>query len=654
MEAMRSRSRFAGVLSLSLASVGCGGNLGAEPRHATSELSLFRGELDKDEDFARAIREHYTKYEHAIPMRDGVKLHTAVYVPKDRTRKYPMMMTRTPYSVAPYGVDNYPTPQNARQLRRFAPSAAFVREGTIMVHQDVRGRMMSEGEFVDVRPIAGKGGVDESTDAYDTVEWLVKNVPSHNGNVGVWGISYPGFYAAMAAVNAHPAVKAVSPQAPVTDWFMGDDFHHNGAFFLADAFDFYGSFGKPRPKPTKKAKWERDHDAADIYDFFLNIGPVGNCRAKFETSVRFWDDLMAHPNLDDFWKARNPRPHYVNAKPAIMTVGGWFDSEDLFGALATYRAWEAGSPKSAQNSLVMGPWRHGGWARTDGDRLGDVTFGQKTSAWYRDRTEVTFFDQHLRGKPGKIAEATVFETGTNVWHELPAWPPADAKKVTLFFHEGGKLGTAAPAAGGFDEYVSDPAKPVPYRARLGPEIDGDYMTDDQRFATRRPDVVSWMSGEIRTDVTIAGPLEASLWVTSTGTDADFVVKLVDVYPQDVADPTPNPTNVTLGGYHQLVRGEIFRARYRESFERPIPLHPGEPTLVRFAIPDVFHAFRAGHRIMVQVQSSWFPLADRNPQTFVDIYKAEAKDFVKASHRVLRGPAQASGLSVFVRGAAVIP
>jgi hypothetical protein len=639
---------------------GCGAtsNVAAEPRKPAGDAGepLVRGDLEKDEDLARAIREHYTKYEHRIPMRDGAKLFTAVYVPKDRSRTYPIMMTRTPYGVGPYGVDNYPSAQNGRTLRRFAPSAGFVRDGYIIVHQDVRGRMMSEGAFVDVRPIGKKGEIDESTDAWDTVDWLVKNVPGNNGRVGVWGISYPGFYAAQAAVNAHPAVKAVSPQAPVTDWFVGDDFHHNGAFFLADSFDFYGSFGRPRPKPTKKAKWERDHDAADVYDFFLGMGPLANAKSKFEVEIPFWDELTSHATLDDFWKARNPRPHYRDAKPAIMTVGGWFDAEDLFGALATYRAWEGQSPKSAENVLVMGPWRHGGWARGDGDRLGDVSFGQKTSQWYRDNVEYPFFARHLKGKAyAPPAEATVFETGTNTWQRYTTWPPPDAKPATLFFHAGGKLTTAAPTAASegdrpFDEYVSDPNKPVPYRARLGPEVDADYMTDDQRFAARRPDVVTFQTPELDEDVTIAGPIEASLWVTTTGTDADFVVKLVDVYPQDVADPVPNPSSVTLGGYMQLVRGDVFRGKFRTSFERPEPFKPNEPTLVRFTIPDTCHAFRSGHRIMVQVQSSWFPLVDRNPQTFVDIYKAEEKDFKVATHRVLHTSDKPSSLKIMVRGA----
>lgn len=658
-------ARFTLVLSLCFGGVACGvasPRAVAEPRKA-GDL-LVAEALDTDAAVAHAIREHYTKYEYRIPMRDGAKLFTVAYVPKDAAHTYPIMLQRTPYSVAPYGIDNYPDGKNARQVRRFAPSAAFIREGYVFAHQDVRGRLMSEGTFVDVRPHATKKGeIDESTDAWDTIDWLVKNVPSNNGRVGAWGISYPGFYAAQAAVDAHPALKAVSPQAPVTDWFMGDDFHHNGALFIADAFDFYASFGKPRPKPTKKTVWGFDHDVADVYDYFLAMGPAANAHAKYVESgitdgIPFWNEMMSHPTRDDFWKARDPRPFYKNVKPAVLTVGGWFDAEDCFGALETYRAFERQSPGS-ENTLVMGPWSHGGWARTDGNRHGDVTFGQKTSVHYREEIELPFFRRHLKGKgtsgaAGAATEAFVFETGTNVWQTYSAWPPRDAKKATLHFHANGKLGATSPAPAedesGFDAYVSDPAKPVPYRAKHGPQIDSDYMSDDQRFAARRPDVVVFQTGELDGDVAFAGPLEAKLYVSTTGTDADFVVKLVDAYPQDHADPDPNPGGVHMGGYQQLVRGEVMRGKFRNSFEKPEPFEPGKPVLVRFTLPDVAHTFRAGHRIMVQVQSSWFPLVERNPQTFTDITKAKEADFRAATHRLYRAPDKASSLDVtLVRG-----
>jgi uncharacterized protein len=651
------------LFCISLASVACVGTPRAvaepkKPAITVDDGPLIRSELKDDAEMARAIREYYTKFEYRIRMRDGAQLFTAAYVPKDTSRTYPMLLSRTPYSVQPYGVDNYPGVQNSRVLRRLAPSTHFIREGYIFVHQDVRGRLMSEGTFVDVRPHAkGKQEIDESTDTYDTIDWLVRNVPQNNGRVGAWGISYPGFYAAQAAINAHPALKAVSPQAPVTDWFMGDDFHHNGAFLLADAFDFYAGFGKARPKPTTKMTWGIDHDVADVYDFFLALGPLPNANTKYlHGEIAFWNDLMQHGNRDDFWQARNPRPHYKNLKPAVMTVGGWFDAEDLFGALETYRAIEKQS-QGTENTLVMGPWSHGGWARADGDRLGDISFGAKTSLFYRENIEFPFFQRHLKGKPGKApTEAWIFETGTNTWQRYAAWPPKAARSVTLFLRANGKL-EGAPAAApedesGFDAYVSDPAKPVPYRAKLSNKLDHDYVTDDQRFAARRPDVLSYSTGALDADVTLAGPLEANLWVSVTGTDADFVVKLIDVYPQDHADPEPNPNGVKMGGYQALVRGEVMRGKFRTSFEKPEPFKPGEPALVRFSIPDTSHTFRAGHRIMVQVQSSWFPLVDRNPQTFTDIYRATDADFRAATHRVYRTPDKPSGLRITVTNGTV--
>lgn len=645
------------VITLSSACFACGASTPraiAEPR---KEDLLVRGDVETDAAFSRAIREHYTKYEYRIPMRDGVKLFTVVYVPKDNAHSYPIMLHRTPYSVQPYGIDNYPSERNGRGLRRFAPSAGFVKEGYIFAHQDVRGRLMSEGTFVDIRPHATKKGeIDESTDSYDTIDWLVKNVPQNNGRVGAWGISYPGFYAAQTAVDAHPALKAVSPQAPVTEWFIGDDFHHNGAFFLGDSFGFMSNFGKARPKPTKKSSWGNDYDIVDAYDFFLAMGPLANANTNYlEGKIAFWNDMMTHGTRDEWWRARDPRRWYKNVKPAVLTVGGWYDSEDCWGALETYRAFEKQSP-GAENMLVMGPWRHGGWNRNDGDHHGDISFGQKTSITYRDTIELPFFRRHLKAnakegaKDGQLPEAYIFETGTNTWHHYDAWPPSSGKRVLVHFQANGKLGTAAPTLApgedqGFEQYVSDPRKPVPYRGKSGPEIDSDYMSDDQRFASRRPDVVTFQTAELDADVYLAGTLEARIWVSTTGTDSDFVVKLVDVFPSDYADPDPNPTGVHMGGYQHLVRGEVMRGKFRNSFERPEPFEPNKPALVKFMLPDIAHTFRTGHRIMVQVQSSWFPLTDRNPQTFVDIYKATEADFKIATQRIFRTPDKASALEV---------
>lgn len=620
---------------------------------AVSDGPLIPGELKDEAEVVRAIYEHYVKYEYRITMRDGVHLHTVAYVPKDRARTYPILLLRTPYGSGPYGIDNYPEDKVHRGLR------SYLREGYIIVRQDVRGRYMSEGAFVDVRPRAKKGGTDEATDAWDTIDWLVKNVPANNGRVGVWGISYPGFYAAQAAIDAHPALKAVSPQAPVTDWFIGDDFHHNGAFFLAPAFDFYASFGKPRPKPVKKVTWGFDYDAGDAYDFFLGLGALANADERhFHGEIAFWKDVMAHGNRDEFWRARDPRPFYKNVKPAVLTVGGLFDAEDCWGALATYRAFAGQSPGN-EVSLVMGPWAHGGWARGDGDRLGDVSFGGKTSHFYQEKIEFPFFQRHLKGAPAPgttggsagQAGAWVFETGINMWQRYPAWPPPGAKAQTLYFHAAGGLSARPPGAAedglGGDSYPSDPAKPVPYRDRPALHIEADYMVGDQRFAARRPDVLVYQTPPLAEDVTLAGPVEANLLVTVTGTDADFVVKLIDVYPPDVAEPEPHSGRPRLAGYQQLVRGDVMRGKFRNSFEHPEPFAPGQVTPVRFALPDTSHTFRSGHRIMVQVQSSWFPLVDRNPQTFMDIYHAKDSDFHTATHRVLRTVEHPSGVKVTV-------
>ena len=514
---------------------------------------------------------------------------------------------------------------------------------------------MSEGTFQNVRPyIAQKHGnkdTDESSDAWDTIDWLVDFSPNNNGRAGIWGNSYPGFYATEAAIDAHPALKAVSPQMPVTDWFAGDDVHHNGAFFLADNFLFDTNFDRPRPKPTPKMKWDFDHESGDIYDFFLKLGPLADADVRFNgAKVDFWEECMLHGNRDDFWHARDPRPHLRNLRPAVMTVGGWYDAEDLYGTFGVYHAIEQQSP-GATNTIVVGPWRHGGQNRTDGDGLGDLSFGAKTAQFYREKIITPFFLRHLKGiKSDSPPEAWMFETGTNEWRSYDAWPPT-GKKTTLFFAGGGKLSTSAPGAGGgFDSYPSDPRKPVPYRERLSAHRDAEYMVEDQRFAARRPDVLVYATDAFDGDATVAGPIDVDLWASTTGSDADFVVKLVDVFPENAADPEPNPRGVRMGGYQALVRAEVMRGRFRNSFERPEPFVPGQPARVRFALPDVNHSFRAGHRLMVQVQSSWFPLVDRNHQSFVDIYHAKESDFQSATHKIHRSGEQRSSVQLnVVRG-----
>ncbi len=608
-----------------------------------SDKPLIQRELNTDEELAQALHEHYTKFEYRIPMRDGVRLFTHVYVPKDHTQRYPILMTRTPYGIAPYGIDNYPTAKQQRTVRNLSPAPSLIAHGMIFVLQDVRGKMMSEGTFTDVTPyIPNKRtakDVDESSDAYDTIDWLVKNVPANNGKVGIWGNSYPGFYAAQAAIDAHPALKAVSPQMPVTEWFLGDDFHHNGALFLADAFLFYANFGRPRPAPTPKVRWDFEHDSGDIYDYFLRLGPLFDADTRIVgTSLPFWQACVDHPSRDEYWKSRDPRPHLRNLRPAIMTVGGWYDAEDLFGTMSTFRTIEKQSPGTS-STLVVGPWKHGGQYRSEGDSLGDLRFGAKTARFYQQHILVPFFLSHLKGiKADAPPKAWVFETGSNEWRRYPSWPPPAAKPTPFWFSEGGRLTTERVLAqpGAFDRYVSDPQKPVPFRERLSAQRDPEYMVEDQRFASRRPDVLSYVANVQDSDVTVAGPIDVDLWVSTTGSDADFVVKVIDVYPDHAADPDPNPRGVRMGGYQALVRGEVMRARFRSSFEKPAPMTPNEPTRIRFQLPDVNHTFRSGHRIMVQVQSSWFPLVDRNPQQFVDIYRAKDSDFQIATQTVYRG------------------
>jgi hypothetical protein len=578
------------------------------------------------------IRANYEKREVQVPMRDGKLLFTAIYSPKDRARNWPILMRRTPYGVAPYGPEMFPT--------TLGPSELATRELFHFVLQDVRGRWMSEGEFVNVRPhVPGKQGqqIDESSDTWDTIEWLLKNVAGHNGKVGMWGISYPGFYVSAGMIDAHPALVACSPQAPVGDWFIGDDFHHNGALYLAHAFHFFSGFGRPRPQPTKDRPWRQtDFGTKDGYQFFLELGPLAEIdRVWFQGDVAFWNEMLEHETYDAFWKARDIRPHLKAIAPAVLTVGGWFDAEDLFGALQTYQAVETQGCKS-ENLLVMGPWVHGGWARQDGDRLGAIEFGGKTSPYYREQIELPFFRRHLKGGPEHgLPEASIFETGSNRWRRFAQWPPKGRSEKLWLTAGGGLVFGEGPrdAARPFTEWQSDPDKPVPYIEEIAIGMTKEHMVADQRFAARRPDVVVFQTAPLEKDLTLAGPIVPELWVSTSGTDSDFVVKLIDVRAAD--------------GYQQLVRGEPFRGKFRRSFEKPEPFVPGEPSPITFAMPDVCHTFRKDHRIMVQVQSSWFPLVDRNPQTFCEIPRAGRDVFQKATQRVWHAPGRASALAVLV-------
>jgi putative CocE/NonD family hydrolase len=603
------------------------------------------------EDYVRA---HYTKYEYRIPMRDGKRLFTAVYVPKDAAGgPYPFLMDRTPYSVGPYGEDHYPA--------QIGPSEEFEKSGYIVVYQDVRGRWMSEGDFLEMRPHIdvkkSSQDVDDASDTYDTIEFLLKHVANNNGKVGIWGISYPGFYTSASIIDSHPALVAASPQAPMTDLFLGDDGYHGGAFMLAANFGFYAFF-RPQKNPTGPTpSIPFDFGTPDRYRFYLDAGNVANLDTNYlKGSSWLFNDQFKHDTYDDYWKARDLSQHMKNVKCAVLVVGGWFDAEDLSGPYRTFNAINKFNPETP-TTLVEGPWVHGGWARGDGSHLGDVQFNAKTGEYFRANIQFPFFEHYLKGKGAAQAKAVVFETGTNVWRRFDAWPPKAATAKTLYFHAGGKLSFDPPTESkSVDEYVSDPNHPVPFVGYTTDTVPQRYMVDDQRFASYRPDVLVYETEPLSEDVTIAGPILPRLKVVSSGTDSDFDVKLIDVYPEDF----PNPDNsmngnkrileappLYMGGYQQLLRGEPFRAKFRNSWEKPEPLTPGKETDIQFEMPDLLHTFRRGHRIMVQVQSSWFPLTDRNPQTFTDIPYAKAEDFRKATEQIFHEKDAASGVEVLV-------
>lgn len=597
---------------------------------------------DERSDYVRA---HYTKHEVRIPMRDGKRLFTSIYVPNDLDPQasYPILLSRTPYSVGPYGLDKYKP--------AIGPSVEFEKSGYIFAFQDVRGRYMSEGEFVNMRPhIDNKRGpqVDESSDTYDTIDWLVKNLPRNNSRVGMYGISYPGFYTSAGAIDSHPALVAASPQAPIADWFF-DDFHRNGAFVLPMGFGFFSGFGQPRPEPTPIGAKAIEPKTRDGYQFFLDLGPLSNVdRTYFHDEIDFWNDIESHPNYDSFWQARNLLPHLKNVGCAVLTVGGWYDTEDLYGPLATYEAIEKQNPNT-DNRLIMGPWYHGAWARDEARKLGSADFGFATGTWYREQVQFPFFEHHLkqRGAVG-LAEATVFETGANRWRQFDQWPPREAQSQTIYINSGGKLSTELPTTAGADDFISDPRKPVPYTQEITTRWAREYVTEDQRFAAWRPDVLVYRGPELKVPQTIAGPIEVDIWVTSTSSDADWVVKVIDEFPGEPIDGTKYselPGEPVLSGRQELVRAGVLRGRFRESFASPVAMKPGEPTRVRFSLSDIMHTFRPGHRLMIQIQSTWFPFIDRNPQKYVpNIFQAKEEDFVTATHRVLYSKEHPSRIS----------
>ena len=589
------------------------------------------------------LEQNYDKFEYKIEMRDSIKLFTSVFIPKDRSQNYPIILRRTPYSIAPYGETQFP--KNINTWKH------LIVEGYIFVFQDVRGRFMSEGKYVNMRPyIENKisNEIDETTDTYDTIDWLINNVENNNGKVGLYGISYPGFYSSMGAIDAHPNLVCVSPQAPISDWFIGDDFHHNGAFNLPLAFSFFSTFGIEQDSLYKK--WPSrsfEFNTDDGFRFYLEMGALKNANEKYlKNEIPFWNDLMNNGNYNDFWNSRNIRPHLKNIKPNILVVGGFFDAENCFGALQTYKSIEEQNP-NANNILVMGPWYHGGWVRSEGNRLGNISFESNTSDYYINNIELPFFNYYLKEKGElNLPEALVFETGSNKWKSYSSWPPQNLTQKKLFMNSDKTLSfEQKDLENDFNEFVSDPNNPVPYTKTKSVRMVKEYMIGDQRFVSNRSDVLVFESAVLEDSITFIGPLKANLFVSTTGTDADWIIKLIDVFPDDHKNYEFTPDSVKMGGYQMLVRGEIMRGKFRNSYESPEPFTPNKVTSVSLNMNDINHTFKEGHKIMIQIQSSWFPLFDRNPQKFVDIYNADESDFQEAIHKVYSSEEYPSNIEI---------
>jgi putative CocE/NonD family hydrolase len=616
---------------------------------STACLTAHRGAGQAATAPARAgsLESLYTRSEITIPMRDGIRLDTVVFAPKDTSKTYPILLTRTPYGI-PYVAGEFPS--------SIGPSDLFTRSGYIVAYQDVRGTHMSEGNFVNIRPqlppTHGPKDIDESTDAYDTIDYLVHNTPNNNGRVGMWGISYPGFYADAGAISGHPALKAVSPQAPLTDWFLGDDLHHNGAFFLMDNFDWEWTFDFDFPRTALTRGYPQPHHDfpyENAYKFYLDMGPLPNANTLYlKNTVPYWTELMDHGNYDRYWQERDLLPHLTNIKPAMLTTGGWFDAEDFYGTLGTFRALGKRSPGTA-SYLALGPWPHGGWADGLGRRFGGLDFASATGTYYREQIEFPFFEHYLKEVgPAPAAKAQVFDTGSKEWLSLPNWPPSKLAPRSLYLNADKTLTAESPqsdAASEADSYISDPANPVPYSAHAKTQSDRytPYMIEDQRFLDGRTDLLTYKTAVLTNKVFVAGPINVEFYVQSPqATDADFIVKIIDIYPSTY------PADPRLANAEIQIRADVMRAKFRNSFEKPEPLVPGKVTPLRFALPDICHTFLPGHRIAIQIQSSWFPIIDRNPQRFEDIYHADAKDFQKAQITVLRSKAYPSRVVLGVR------
>ena len=605
--------------------------------------------LDKNQK-ENFVLENYIKKEVYITMRDGIKLHTTIYSPKNTSTDYPILMQRTPYSSKPYG--------KGKMKTKIGPNKHLMMEGNIMVYQDVRGRWMSEGVYDNMRAfITNKkeNEADEVSDSYDTIDWLIKNIDNNNGNVGTWGISYPGHYATVSTINAHPALKASSPQACIGDFFF-DDFHHNGAFLLS-YFKAISLFGTYKDKPTDSPWYSSPKmESKDQYQFFLDNGPLKNLNKYFQydkldiktSSLKstvddfFWKEIIEHPNYDSLWKSKGIIQHLNKVPPTVATmiVGGWFDAEDLYGPLETYKAIEQNG-SDHYNTLVFGPWDHGKWAKeTIENSVGNYYFGDSISLRFQKKIETTFFNHFLKGKGDKnsgLPEAYVFDSGKKGWKSYNSWPPKNIKIEKFFLNKEQNL--AKKHLGKLInkiQFISDIKHPVPYSEDIKTVFTPrKYMTDDQRFTARRPDVLVFETDVLNEDFTLAGDILAKLKVATTGTAADWVVKVIDVHPLDTEENNDKLQNhLKMSNYHLMVRSEVLRGRFRNSFENPEPFIPNKKTSVNIKLQDVFHTFKKGHKLQVQVQSTWFPLIDLNPQTYVDnIYKAEKKDFKTQTHTV---------------------
>lgn len=576
-------------------------------------------------------RDNYTKKEVTIEMRDGIKLHTTIYAPKDTSKTYPILMMRTPYSCRPYGEDVYKT--------NLGPNKYLMEEGNIMVYQDVRGRWNSEGVYDNMRAyIPNKTGnqTDEASDTYDTIEWLINNVENNNGKVGTYGISYPGFYATYSLLDAHPALKAVSPQACIGDFFF-DDFYHNGAYLLS-YWRATSVFGYMKEEPTTESWYEfPDIGTEDQYQFFLDNMPLSKLDKYFDEDNVFMEQLKTHVTYDEFWQSRGIIQHLKDIKPATMIVGGQFDAEDLYGPYNTYASIEKNSDN--YNTLVFGPWSHGDWARTkERQVIGNIHFGDNISDYFQKNIETKFFNHFLKGDANGqtgLAEAHLFDTGKKEWVSFDTWPPANAEKENYFMQPGERLTQQTTRIIATSDFISDPKKPVPYSEDVKVVFTPrKFMTDDQRFASRRPDVLTFETEVLEADITLAGDILTKLNVSTTGTAADWIVKIIDVFPADTENTEDVQDHLKLSNYHMLVRSETLRGRFRNSMTNPEPFVPNQKTAVNLELQDVFHTFKKGHKIQVQVQSTFFPYIDANPQTYVDnIFDAKEEDFKSQIHKV---------------------